>query len=846
MNFRQRAASIKDKVKEAVRRRGSELRTPSPGGGGGGGGSLSSASETPSSGHFATAIGFGSDAESAIEEKLMRERLGREKSTHDQLESLRWLISRPAEVATPGAPNGATDEGWAENFLPSVVKLLATKHAEIRRLACIFLVRHAEAKPDDALMAVNEVQKGLTNATNPHARAQAVRVLSSIRVRDITPITLVVVRGAAFDPHPVVRKAAVLALTKLYGFNRDLIDDLKEILQRVLQGEPTPTVLGAACVAYASLCQDDIALLHRPFRKLCKLAADMDEWSQISLLGLLHRYARENFIDPNAHANATRDAGSNGFGDRPPIGSSLSSGGAFNGALAAQSVDAFYSEDDDKAAVEAKAEAATEAEDAHAAPSKTEGPVVCDDHKLMIRCTGPLHQSRNAAVVMAVAALHFDFAPSYEHHRSAKALTFALRTSRTGCEHVLLSNILSLVERNPSTFSPFLTGYLVQSSDPLHVKCLKLSILTTMVTEQQLPSLLKELQAYLRDSNMEFVSQVICALGRCATHHEGVQDRILKSLISLSAHTSEVVSSHSVQVMLSLVQHRPHVYIAQIAKLVKKYKLLKSSVARLGILWMASCHLTLHKRRGVAFDAMREEVGEEAYNRSTALACEALRVATQSYIKEDEEVKIQILNSYAKLLVSGEDRVKPIFEYVIALAKNDSSYTLRDRARLYAGLLGMSEKSDDFPIIKELILSGGKLGTMPSAVSASSSYALGSLSHLVGHCAPGYMGLSEFAITNTSSSLRDHTWEQPAVSKAVRGPHGHGQSQGQGAAAGAPRASRTPDVSQSPLDNFYSDDDGGGSEDGSSYSYSEYYSDTEEAEGEKDEGEKAHEEEEGH
>lgn len=49
-------------------------------------------------------------------------------------------------------------------------------------------------------------------------------------------------------------------------------------------------VLGAAVAAFNEVCPNNWDLLHRSYRKLCHLLADLDEWTQIVVLNVLTRY----------------------------------------------------------------------------------------------------------------------------------------------------------------------------------------------------------------------------------------------------------------------------------------------------------------------------------------------------------------------------------------------------------------------------------------------------------------------------------------------------------------------------------------------------------------------------
>lgn len=42
-----------------------------------------------------------------------------------------------------------------------------------------------------------------------------------------------------------------------------------------------------------------IDLIHKNYRKLCNLLADVDEWGQVIIVNMLTRYGRTQFVDPN-------------------------------------------------------------------------------------------------------------------------------------------------------------------------------------------------------------------------------------------------------------------------------------------------------------------------------------------------------------------------------------------------------------------------------------------------------------------------------------------------------------------------------------------------------------------
>ena len=58
-------------------------------------------------------------------------------------------------------------------------------------------------------------------------------------------------------------------------------------------------VVGSVVMAFEAICPDRIDLIHKNYRKLVNLLADVDEWGQVSVINMLTRYARTQFVDPN-------------------------------------------------------------------------------------------------------------------------------------------------------------------------------------------------------------------------------------------------------------------------------------------------------------------------------------------------------------------------------------------------------------------------------------------------------------------------------------------------------------------------------------------------------------------
>uniref|UniRef100_A0A667ZH57 Clathrin/coatomer adaptor adaptin-like N-terminal domain-containing protein n=1 Tax=Myripristis murdjan TaxID=586833 RepID=A0A667ZH57_9TELE len=98
----------------------------------------------------------------------------------------------------------------ASDLFPAVVKNVACKNIEVKKLVYVYLVRYAEEQQDLALLSISTFQRGLK------VEPSALRVLSSIRVTIIVPIMMLAIKEAASDMSPYVRKTAAHAIPKLY------------------------------------------------------------------------------------------------------------------------------------------------------------------------------------------------------------------------------------------------------------------------------------------------------------------------------------------------------------------------------------------------------------------------------------------------------------------------------------------------------------------------------------------------------------------------------------------------------------------------------------------------------
>uniref|UniRef100_A0A8C9WJQ2 AP-3 complex subunit beta n=1 Tax=Scleropages formosus TaxID=113540 RepID=A0A8C9WJQ2_SCLFO len=531
---------------------------------------------------------------------------------------------------------------------------------------------------------------------NQLIRASALRVLSSIRVTIIVPIMMLAIKEAASDMSPYVRKTAAHAIPKLYSLDPDQKDQLIEVIEKLL-ADKTTLVAGSVVMAFEEVCPERIDLIHKNYRKLCNLLIDVEEWGQVVIINMLTRYARTQFLNPNANESLLEEGGEK----------------------------TFYGSDEEEGK-EDKVEAA-------ALVVKRKPYVMDPDHRLLLRNTKPLLQSRNAAVVMAVAQLYFHLAPKAEVGVIAKALVRLMR-SHSEVQYVVLQNVATMTIKRRGMFEPYLKSFYIRSTDPTQIKVLKLEVLTNLANETNISTILREFQTYIKSMDKDFVAATIQAIGRCATNIGEVRDTCLNGLVQLLSNRDELVVAESVVVIKKLLQMQPEKHSDIIKHMAKLTDNIQVPMARASILWL---------------------IGEYCEH-VPKIAPDVLRKMAKSFTNEEDIVKLQILNLAAKLYLTNSKQTKLLTQYVLNLAKYDQNYDIRDRARFIRQLIVPTDKSGALSkYAKKLFLALKPAPVLESPFKDRDHFQLGSLSHLLNAKAGGYQELPDWPESAPDPSVRN-------------------------------------------------------------------------------------------
>ncbi|VDP23817.1 unnamed protein product [Schistosoma margrebowiei] len=597
----------------------------------------------------------------------------------------------------------------------------------------------------DLFLAVvkNVVSK---NAEDPNqlVRASSLRVLSSIRIPLILPIVTLAIQDASKDLSPYVRKTAAHAILKVYSLDPTEKDTLIEIIDRLLS-DKTTVVVGSAVRAFEEVCPERLDLIHKNYRKLCNLVMDVDEWGQVVILSMLTRYARTQFPNPekplitiendnsSTPANISSNQSDNGQSKSIPI-----SGNGNNHNCTSSKSDTIIT----------TPEKSTQYSMSDALP------VLDADRNALLNASRYLLHSHNSAVVMASSQLLFYLNAKDDYPNVVRALIRTLHRNRE-VQYIVLSNIASLITiEHRHLFEPYLRLFFIFSTDSLQVKLLKLEILSSLITETSSSVILREFQYYVNSFDEEFVTATIQAIGRCASIVPQISDVCLGGLLRLMSRPKEKIMGECVIVLRKLLQMKTTDHKEIITHIAQLADTMTIPTALASILWL---------------------LGEFSH-RVPKIAPDILRKMAKSFTQQETIVKFQIINLAAKLCIVNPRQTLILTQYIFNLAKYDTNYDIRDKARFLRGLLfpqiitnptlisydssspgvhknALKSNTTNNNISSNTFLSKNVrkicLATKPAPIIKSqfegrSNFRLGTLSHILQHCLSGYQDLTDW------------------------------------------------------------------------------------------------------
>ncbi|OJD13338.1 hypothetical protein AJ78_06196 [Emergomyces pasteurianus Ep9510] len=581
-------------------------------------------------------------------------------------------------------------------FFSSVVKNVANPNIEVKKLVYIYLLHHAESEPDLALLSINAIQKSLTDQ-NPQVRAMALRTMSGIRVPVINQIVSLAIKRGCGDMSPQVRKAAALAIPKCYRLDPSTLPQLLEYLSTLL-GDSQYFVVGPAVSTFLEVCPDRIDLIHKHYHSLVRKLVDMDEWGQLATLRLMATYARKCFPRRT---------------ERIPVANPKG----------------FYDDEDE--------------EPAQAEVLGEEVQVLDPDLDLLLKACKPLLQSRNAAVIVSVVRL-FLYVGTPAYLETAVGPLVALLRGPQDIQHVALYNIICVALIDPKPFLQYTSHFLLRSSDLPHIWRLKLEILTLIFPHCGLHLkgiILSELEHFSNESQPDLVRESVRAIGRCAQSDKATSNRCLRVLLSQISSIDDNLVSEALTVIRHLIQQDPASHKKTVVMLAKHLDTTTSPDARASIIWLVGEFAGIDVGNNIAPDVLRilakgfTDESEAAKQQIVLLGAKVylhhlLHLAENSQATaDDNDNQNHDHDPPSREEQNEDDPITVLWQYILLLARYDTSYDLRDRARMYKSLLAIPSSTQ---LASLLLLAPKPVPFTPSPSETRKDLLLGTSTLVIG------------------------------------------------------------------------------------------------------------------
>ncbi|CDQ58495.1 unnamed protein product [Oncorhynchus mykiss] len=204
-------------------------------------------------------------------------------------------------------------------------------------------------------------------------------------------------------------------------------------------------------------------------------------------------------------------------------------------------------------------------------------------------------------------------------------------------QYVVLQNVATMSIKRRGMFEPYLKSFYIRSTDPTQIKVLKLEVLTNLANETNISTILREFQTYIKSNDKDFVAATIQAIGRCATNIGEVRDTCLNGLVQLLSNRDELVVAESVVVIKKLLQMQPEQHSDIIKHMAKLTDNIQVPMARASILWLIGEYCE-HVPK-IAPDVLRK-MAKTFTNEEDIVKLQIINLAAKLYLTNSKQTKL--------------------------------------------------------------------------------------------------------------------------------------------------------------------------------------------------------------
>ncbi|AET39872.1 AP-3 complex subunit beta Ecym_5083 [Eremothecium cymbalariae DBVPG len=520
-----------------------------------------------------------------------------------------------------------------EDYFADVVKNIGSDNVKVKRMVCIYLLRYSEADPDLALLAVNSIQRNLSDP-DPEVRALSLRILSDMNIPSLYPIILHSLSKLIIDSSEIVRSQIAMTLLKLAKRRGESIyDEIKPTLVDLL-ADSDYSVLSSALILLQNAFPEELHLLHGNYRRYCNIIGELNEWTQPIIIELFIRYIKTFLPKPMVTDNSS------------------------------------------------DSEAIPLPDEFNRIPFPVYHVEYDPDIEIFLNALESLIYSPNPTVVVSVSKAFYQLTcPKTVKESGIVDSLLRIISSAYSSNEVkekTLESILLYAYYDPSLFIIHYKKFFLLLSDSESVSLLKLKILCFMINDSNCKCIFSELKFQVNAQvSSDVVVEITNTIAACAQLSLKWSSKIkswLLDQISLNARADKKVVASQINALRFLIQRDPIKHIGtviKLSKMVNTFDLIPS--AKAGLIWLIGEYVQIEPR----------------------VCPDILRLLIPNFSREHSQVRLQILILAAKLLSCDIDkaddkseydfknsRIAQMFEAVLYLAKFDDEYDIRDRARM--------------------------------------------------------------------------------------------------------------------------------------------------------------------
>ena len=309
----------------------------------------------------------------------------------------------------------------------------------------------------------------------------------------------------------------------IISMDKSILPQLKPVVRQLLNDESL-LVIGSAIASLLILCPDEWEMVHKQFRKLCRMMTDMREHDLVLLLELMTRYVRLHFTKPSPETT----------------------------------------------------------------PNNSDTQPADLDYRLFLDSVVPLLHHSSTGVIFAVVETLLLVAPVSYRKLVVHPMLRILKHGCAEIQTIGLVLVHRLIEHYDSAelFRPHVKRFYVFNDDEEEVASAKFKILFLLTTDTTVRDVLEEAQEYSRGPNTRLVCQAIKFTGKMAQKFPEITDDVLFGLTQLIELGDELVSSTCIAVTRELLLTYAEDPAEILTILARSLSSLRSPKARSCIFWL--------------------------------------------------------------------------------------------------------------------------------------------------------------------------------------------------------------------------------------------------------------------